>query len=228
MVATRSTTSAGGTATIVRNAAGHADCSDAGLPCLEVIRVRVTNAGPPTIDPPKVMLQLTAGNAIPSYGSFASLDREVLVLPRAQLDASSAVALYEPRNQLLEGTPTSFFINDSLLRHAAVSDCDRQVFVVGANNDLDLHAVPLPGDGRGTPTKAPTGHSGQAVYFEPTTKTVLAPFSQGPSFDLTAFSLKGTALAPELVRRSAPEWTPPADVRPTLLGIRLPLPVQCP
>jgi hypothetical protein len=226
MVATRSTTSAGGTASIVRNASGHVDCSDTG-PCLEIIRIRLPNAGPPTIDAPKVMAQLPNAGSIPSYGSFASLDREVLVLPRLAADASSSVVLYEPRNQMIEGQPTSFTITDSLLRHAAVSECDRQVFVVGANNDLDLHAVPLPGDGGGIATKAATGHSGQAVYFEPTTKTVLAPFSQGPSFDLTAFSLKGTPIEPQLTRRSAPDWTPPPDVRPTLLGIREPLPIAC-
>jgi hypothetical protein len=65
------------------------------------------------------------------------------------------------------------------------------------------------------------------VYFEPCTKTVLAPFNQGAGFDYSAFKLGGTSAAPTLAKRDT-DWHPPTDVRPVLLGIRSPLPLQCP
>jgi hypothetical protein len=64
------------------------------------------------------------------------------------------------------------------------------------------------------------------VYFEPSTKTVLAPFAQGAGFDYSAFKLEGTETAPALTKRTA-DWTPPSDLRPILLGIREPLPIVC-
>ena len=70
-------------------------CSDS-APCLEVIRIRVTSSGPPTIDPPKVMFQLPNAFSIPSYGSFASLEREVLelrTLPLRQAEGDPPLAI---------------------------------------------------------------------------------------------------------------------------------------
>jgi hypothetical protein len=228
LVGTRNTTGPGGVVHVVRVGSGGAGCAET-APCVEVIRIRVPNAGPPSIDAPKVVFQLASGNGVPSYGSFSSLDREVLIFPRSANSptATSSAVLFEPRNEVIDGLAVPFIVTDSLLRRAAVSDCDHQVFVVGANGDLDLHAVPVLGDGGGAPTKASTGHSGQAVYFEPTTKTVLAPFSQGPGFDLSAFSVSGPADAPTLTRRTTADWNPPADLRPLFLGIREVIPVVC-
>ncbi len=133
----------------------------------------------------------------------------------------------------------AFPFGDSNVKNPAFSDCDQTAFVVGTNSDLSVYAVSLagrvaPGDvgpDAGPPmlssTHAATGHSGQGVYFEPYTKTVITPFSQGMNFALTAFKLGGTPTSPTLVQRVAPEWVPPADVRPNFIGTAIPYPPVC-
>lgn len=229
MIATRSSgTGAGGVVGIIRTGAGAEGC-EAGQ-CVEVVRVRVAD-GAPAIDPPLVLGPAGAGGAVPSYASFDSLERQLVVLPRAtnaDAAAPSRAILFEPRNQEIDGPPTTFIVTDALLRRAAVSECARQLFLVGANSDLNIHSIPILGDGGGTPAKLPTGHSGQAVYFEPTSKSVLTPFSQGSGFELAAYRLSGTPEAPVLTKRTSPEWLPPPDLRPIVLGVREPIPVVCP
>lgn len=224
VIATRSTLGQGGVLSLVRQHTGECD----GSVCpIQLVPLRFPASGPLTPDPP-VDLGFAPRFAVPAYATFASAQRDVIVFPRATAGAPSTATLFE---SVLHGpfpaAAVSFQIDDSALRRAAVSECQRIAFVVGTNGDLSVHAIPLNGNGTGAPTSAPTGHSGQQVYFEPTTKTVLAPFSQGPSFDLTAFRLGGTNEAPTLAPRVAPEWAPPSDLRPILLGIREHLPAIC-
>jgi hypothetical protein len=110
-------------------------------------------------------------------------------------------------------------------------------FVVGTNADLNVHAVSIastatPDADGGLPAlsnaSAAMGHSGQGVYFEPFTNTVITPFSQGKNFALTAFSLEGTPMAPQLVQRQAPRWVPPPDLRPNFVAAKTPFPPTCP
>jgi hypothetical protein len=131
-----------------------------------------------------------------------------------------------------------FPFSDSTIKPTAFSACSQMAFVVGTNSDLAVHAVPIAnigqgdGDGGGFPllaaASAATGHSGQGVYFEPYTNTVLTPFSQGDNFALTAFSLTGTSTAPQLVQRLPPRWVPPPDLRPNFVATKSPFPDVCP
>jgi hypothetical protein len=115
--------------------------------------------------------------------------------------------------------------NGTGLHGAAIADALKMFFVVETNTDLNLYAVPL--DGTTPAGKVPLGHSGQAVYFEPTSSTVFAPFNQGDGFDFSAYRVTAGS-PPTLAKRQAPEWSPPTDLRPLLLEMRRPLPVQCP
>ena len=228
-IATRSAVGTGGNVNLVRMVATPAACP--GNTCtIEIVPVRIPNgAGSPVMDPP-VPVGTASRFALPGYGSFTEADRDLVIIPRASNDASAPTlaGLYEPRTHALEGSETPFFMTDSTLRRAAVSDCTGTAFVVGTNTDLSVHAVPVLGDGTGKPTKASTGHSGQSVYFEPTSKTVFAPFTQGSGFDFSPFRLAGTREEPALVKRTAADWKPPPDLRPLLLGIRQTVPLPCP
>jgi len=222
----RSQTGVGGFVNFLRS--NTADC-DAGNICqLELVPLRVPNGGSPVIDP-LVPLGYTGRFGVPSYGTLVSADLDLVVFPRVGNDAAapSTVRRFDPRNHAADPTTNDFIITDSTLRKAAVSNCANMAFVVGTNGDLKVHAIPIQDNGSGTPTNASTGHSGQTVYFEPSSKTVLAPFAQGSGFDFSAFHLEGTPTAPVLTKRIAPEWEPPADLRPVLLGIREPLPIVC-
>jgi hypothetical protein len=225
LVGTRNRTNTGGVVSMFRTAAGGENCPDGGT-CYEVFRVRVAQ-GAPIIEPPLALATAVGFATSTAFGSFPSLDREVVVFPRVQADASTTVQLYEPVNRLVEPQTYEFTLTDGLIRPIAVSECDRQVFVVGGNRDLNLHAIPIPIEGKGTPFSIATGHSGQAVVFEPSTKTVLAPFGQGTTNDLGAYRVGGTKTAPTLVRREG-DWQPPSDIRPIFLATKQPIPAVCP
>ena len=69
--------------------------------------------------------------------------------------------------------------------------------------------------------------SSQPTMFAVGTSTVLAPFTQGEGFELTAMLLGGTKTAPELSLRLT-DWTPPKDLRPEIVATRAPIPAVCP
>ena len=129
----------------------------------------------------------------------------------------------------------TFPFTDGNVQSPAFSACAGMVFVAGTNADLAVHAVSIAGIGDGDggayptlpSTSAATGHSGQGVFFEPYTNTVIAPFSQGNNFALTAFTLAGTPDAPRLIQRLPPRWVPPPDLRPSFVATKSPVPDVC-
>jgi hypothetical protein len=225
VVATRSGTGTGGVISLVRT--NVPACSGNACP-IELVPVRLPNGADPIMDP-AVQVGTTSKFAPASFAAMTTADRDLIITPRANSDAStpSFASTFDPQTHSQIGTASAFLINDSALRRAAISDCTNTAFVIGTNSDLFVHAVPIFDDGGGTSTSAPTGHSGQSIYFEPTSKTVLVPFGQGSGHDFTAFRLGGTADTPTLTKRLAPDWSPPDDLRPVLLGIRQPVPLTC-
>lgn len=219
------TTSAGGQAGIVRTVA----CAPPTPPtsCIEIAPVGVSDAVT-SIQPGNLIGSLGGPGGVASYAAFASsdFDNSVVILPRTAVGGPSTAIVVDPRTPGTKFT-VPFFVNDTFLRRAAVAECERMIFVVGGNVDLAVHAVPMLADDAGVPTEIQTSKSGQSVYYEPTSKTVLSPFSQGSGFELQAFHLSGTASAPKLTKRTAADWNPPADLRPVLLGVREVLPVVC-
>jgi hypothetical protein len=162
---------------------------------------------------------------------------EALVVTRANGTGTPAIlSMFNPSSN----DPTmallgagSFAFTDGNIKAPAFSVCLQTALVVGINGDLFVHAVPigpaLAAGGTVTPlpaVQAATGHSGQGVYFEPYTSTVLTPFSQGENFALTAFTLGGTSSAPTLTQRTAPRWAPPADLRPNFVATKAPFPAD--
>ncbi len=115
--------------------------------------------------------------------------------------------------------------NSTLLRRSAVDNKRRVAFVVEANTDTNLHAIPLNGT---KVAKVSLGHSGQSVYFDPASDTVFAPFNQGGGHTFSAYKVSVTAANEiQLTARVAPEWDPPANLRPLVLGIRNPKAYAC-
>lgn len=225
---TRSTTGAGGLVNLVQ--LNTSAC--VGLMCnVELVPMFLPNPGP-TVASPAAQVGSALKFGFPSFAVSSKLERDIIISTRnSSTDASapSSASLIDVRSPFApDGPPISFVITDQLLRRAAFSECTQTAFVVGANGDVNVYAVPVLGDGGGTPSKISTGHSGQSVYFEPTTASVLVPFGQGDNFDLSAFKLGGTRETPTLERRVAPGWDPPKELRPILLGVREPVPVACP
>jgi hypothetical protein len=116
------------------------------------------------------------------------------------------------------GSPT-------LLRRAAVDNPRRIVFVVEANNDTALYAIPLSGAGA---QKINLRHSGQSVYYDPASETAFAPFNQGEGKTFSAVKVSAGKDGADLTLKDrlgsenvGGDWDPPTDLRPNILGIRL-------
>jgi hypothetical protein len=213
----------------------------------ELTTYLVPGSGPPA--PETTVFGVPSGTAA-SFGtaSTGSITQDlaltrvtgVLCGPAPQ-KACATLAVFDPT----ASDPTTAFLGagvfpfaDGTPKPPAFSPCAQMAFVVGTNSDLAVHAVYIqpigPGDGTGAgfpllpSAQAATGHSGQGVYFEPYTNTVITPFSQGDNFALTAFTLTGTQMAPQLVQRQPPMWVPPPDLRPNFVATKSPFPFVCP
>lgn len=203
--------------------------------CLQIQHVTVpTNPDPATLE---FTVQLGPFFGRPSYGSYLGLPpgqspQDVLAwsLPIAGNPGSpgpTSINIYQPANEVAVGSPISFQTSDGFFQPFAFAECLQQALLTATNEDLAVYAIPL-NSVSGQLARAPTTHSGQSLYFEPYTSTVLSPFTQGDGFVLDAFTLAGTPSNPTLTQRVAPDWNPPADVRPEVLAIRKPLPLNCP
>jgi hypothetical protein len=199
----------------------------------------------PATDPPAVEAPILGTAPVGGSAGFAAVDMngatDIVAISRGfgAPSTPASLAIFNPSandpTQALVGAG-HFPFGDGNIKAPAFAKCEGVVFVLGTNADLSLYAVSLaaaalPDDDGGTPllasASAPTGHSGQAVYFEPFTSTVLTPFSQGNNFALTAFTLGGTPDHPTLAPRVFPHWNPPADLRPSFVATRTPLDFAC-
>lgn len=167
----------------------------------------------------------------PAFGSYLTGGPEDVIawsVPGANSGSPGPTAIntYSPQNEAPVGSPIGFQTSDGFFQPLAFAECQQQVLLTATNEDLAVYAIPL-ASASGTVARSATTHSGQSVYFEPYTSTVLSPFTQGDGYVLTAFTLGGSMSSPTLTPRQS-GWTPPADVRPEVLAVRAPIPVKCP
>jgi hypothetical protein len=223
LIATRSQTGNGGDVNLLLSQA--CPGADAGQ-CLAVQHAAVPN----DVMPATLTFQVSLGPFFgkPAFGSYLAGGPEDVILwssPGGDPSAPGPTSLntYSPQNETPIGAPISFVSHDGFFQPLAFAECQQGALLTATNEDLAVYAIPLGGP---MAARAALAHSGQSVSFEPYTKTVLAPFTQGDGYEFTAFTLGGTAANPTLAPRQ--NWSPPADVRPLVLGIREPVPVQCP
>ncbi len=210
--------SAGGTLNLL----SYLTCgADAGAQCLQIQQLTVAANAAPTFG-----ISKPYGEIFGSPGFAATANSGNLLAFKTPLGGTKAdIRVFDPRTLTDIGDPIPFNSNDSYLKPMAIAECLGQALVIGTNQELSVYAVPLQAaDGR--QANARTQHSGQGVYFEPYTSTVLAPFSQSDSFDLTAMRLTGDKKNPALTLRQT-DWKP-APIRPEIVATRTPVPFACP
>lgn len=231
ILAVPSTSGAGGQLTLV-NTGRSADGDCPGYPAQQcsakIRRFLVPNGGVPTPFGAPITLGMMAAFGLPA-GAIATCggDPDEVVVTPAGVDGGWKVHTlgYQSTTEV-ERTQFTMNTSASLLRAGAFDDMRRVIFLVEANTDTNLYAVPLD---NGNVVKAPLLHSGQAVYYDTASQTVFAPFNQGDNFTFSAFRVSGAADGVQLKKRdTATDWNPPADLRPILLGIRHPATIDCP
>jgi hypothetical protein len=228
LIGTRNTNGGGGSVTLLYKAG--AELTDAGpcagqSPCLEVQRATVATEGVPVLG---AVSQIGKYVGSPAYGSFLGKGGGAPVdyLGLMPTPPNGYLQAYVPRTGLTVGTPINFSINDPFLQPIAFADCLGQALLIGTNTETAVNAVPITAAGSGD--RGVMEHSGESVRFEPFTSTVLAPFTQGDGYALTAFKLTGTPAAPKLTLRQGSDWKPPVNVRPEIVATRTPIPFDCP
>ncbi|HEX8795513.1 MAG TPA: hypothetical protein VF765_31400 [Polyangiaceae bacterium] len=246
IIATRSQTGNGGPVNMLESVpcpddGGTGDAGDAGSGgigggyCLQIQHVTVpTNPDPATLG---FTVPLGPFFGRPAYGAYlgapgAGSPQDFIAwsLPvpgNPGSPGATSINAYAPLNFAAVGSPISFQTSDGFFQPFAFSECYQQLLLTATNEDLSVYAIPL-SSATGKLASQMTTHSGQSLYYEPYTSTVLSPFTQGDGYVLDAYTLGGSASMPSLTHRTAPDWNPPADVRPEVLGIRKPLPITCP
>ena len=232
VIGTRSTAGAGGTVNLAFTSSSVCTPPPGGRCPTKVSfqPVLVPNAGSPVPQALRDVPDYTAlpGSAIVFGSVVCSGPQDLVVYPSADDAGASLMVRFDPLTGMVNPQTTPFSMSPTTgtgLHAPAVDESRRIVFVVETNTDLNLTAVPLtPG---GTVARAPLGHSGQAVYYEPFTQTALAPFNQGSGHTFSAYRVGGTATQPTLTARQS-DWSPPSGLRPHTLDVRRPLPTTCP
>lgn len=190
---------------------------DGGGTCLDIVNYQFPD-GKPVFKQARTLGQVFGS---PAYGSYRRGGVDVLAWRASANDPSMPIHQLTPAT-LGEGTAEiPFSSNDLFLKPMAFSDCLKQALIVGTNQDLSVSAKPLETQTTKS-ARVVIQHSGQAVVYEPYTSTVLAPFSQGPNYELSAVTLGGTEDGPTLTIRTKSDWTPPPELRPEIVATRSP------
>jgi hypothetical protein len=184
---------------------------------------------PPVVEP---VISLATGNdgfALVPSGTTG----QILVATKGFGPGPAGLEIVDPQTGLAnaQGTFTANY-TDGNIKPPAFSECLQDTFVTGTNTGTSVWIVPFGPDDFApdggvaalTATSQPFGHSGQGVYFEPFTNTILLPFSQGVNFQLTAFRFNGGNFAQI---NGTPIWQPPPDLRPDFIAVRAPIPFPC-
>lgn len=228
VIGTRATATAGGHLTLLFDAAAGTTpeagiCKGAG-PCLETQLVTIGTEGVPSLGP---LLERGVYTGSPAFGSFgASTGSPTDYVGFVAAPPNGVLQAYSANTAAAIGSPITFSTNDPYLRPIAFADCLGQALLIGTNTETAVTSLPVASAGLGD--RGIMQHSGQSVHFEPFTSTVLAPFTQGEGYELTAFKLGGAASAPKLTLRQSPDWMPPAGLRPEIVSTRIPIPFTCP
>jgi hypothetical protein len=186
-------------------------------------------AHPPTAEP---QYKLPTGNTAFSLVTNGSIG-QVMVASKGFGPGPAMLTIYDPASGEIQAQAsfTSGY-TDGNIKAPAYSECLGQTIVTGTNTGTSIWVLPFgpgtigPDGGPAVVTSAPQGfkHSGQGVYYEPFTNTILLPFSQGDFFELTAFRFIGGGFK-YITKTSL--WQPPPDLRPDFIAVRAPSPFPC-
>jgi hypothetical protein len=217
----------GGTVNIVRTNSG---CTVGDKCDVTLSRVLVKAVDPPMEElPPVIVGTIPNPNGKGTWGANTLDIQDVLITPNTAGTQATLAQLSPGTHAPFAGEERTFPINTTQLRGFAYDSCAGIAFtaeLVAKSGNTTIYAVPAPGGGSVGTVQPP--QAAQGVFFEPHTRTLVAPFSSGNNHDILAYNLTGTNSSPKLTKRTAAQWSPPTDLNPNLVAVATPYPAECP
>lgn len=148
----------------------------------------------------------------------SATNNEIYIAFPAKAPEQPFLRRFSPAGVTALGQAIPFAASGSTFRSMAFDECTGLAFLTELNADQAVFAIP-------TQQVAPAGvrslgKPGQRVLYEPTTHSVIVPFSQGGTHSLRAFAVDPKGSPPTMTERAVPTWSPPADVAPGPIAIR--------
>jgi hypothetical protein len=215
----------GGTVNIVRTNSGcimDVTCN------LTLAKVQVKATGMLTEEAPTGVATVPNPNGKGALGANRADGRDVVVTPNSDGTVGTLIQLNPSTHAPLVGEERTFPINARQLGGFAYDACTGVAFtseLVAKSGDTTIYALPPPGGG--TVGSVQPAQFALGVFFEPYTRTLIAPFSSGNNHDILAYSLSGMPSSPKLNKRTAAQWSPPVDLDPKLVAVASPHPAEC-
>jgi hypothetical protein len=171
--------------------------------------------------------------------------RDLLLVATPQASPLSVVLRqFNSRTLADVGTSVTSTSTTQQVSGVAYGDClDAALFAEaapGAGNDTSLFAVSLV---NALGTRDALGRPGEGVYFEPFTRTLIAPYRGEPTLpagadagadagapappEIVAYRVSASGPSVAMERRRAPNWQPPTDVSVDTLAVRAPRNFVC-
>ncbi|HEY4013891.1 MAG TPA: hypothetical protein VGM06_11180 [Polyangiaceae bacterium] len=171
-------------------------------PNLQMQSFTVPSSGDPQAPQAPSMLQANVGASVglASILENGAAAHEVLAISSPTNGAVASVTLADITGANIS-PPFPFPFTDSNVEAPTFSTCHNTVFVSGTNMAKNVYAMPLASIRSNAYANASINdltsqtlnYSGQGLYYEPYTDTVIAPFNQGGSGDLTALHVTWTS-----------------------------------
>ncbi len=175
-----------------------------------------------------------------------AVSRDLLLVARPQASPLSVVLNQFNARTLVEvSTLVTSTSTTQEVSGVAYGDClDAALFVEGApgaGNDMSLFAVSLV---NALGTRDSLGRPGEGAYFEPLTRTLIAPYRGEPVVnggadagadagapapaEIVAYRVAASGPSVAIERRRAPNWQPPVGLSVDTLAVRRPRNFNCP
>ena len=179
---------------------------------------------------PKVVGQVLETGGSVGFTEDLLNDADLVVFPSLDpgADPTGHVQRFaELSHQPQIGTPPPFDVAGPRISSASYDPCIEMVFATELITDQAIFAIPIKqGLAMRTPFKQPVNTAAQSAFFEPFTRSVIRPFDDDANREISAFYLQGTEGVPTLQRRIG-DWSPPTDLRPRIVRIKVPNPPVC-
>lgn len=193
---------------------------------LETYRVQVPNSfvDPVVATTPKPAAAIPNSTSLtPGWGVRLSPAEHLVAIPHTDTDPNGTIVRIEPTTGDTIGSLKWSMAASATkqLKPMASSECNGgTIFAIELISE-QIYAIPVSDPAHAINQKS--DNPGQFLVWEPYTRTVIAPYSQGTGKELLAYQMKVDAATKKpvsLVKRTGASWKVPDDLFPNIVGVK--------